>query len=71
MSGITFLALGLININKIEHMSFTIDIMKNNNTQKEEMKAINETKIHPARLRHIIENHKKLFFEKNWKDRKL
>ena len=64
LSSITFLALGLIKINKSKHLCFTIDNIKNGNTQKEEMKANNETKTHPARLRHIIEKHKKVFFLK-------
>ena len=39
LSGITFLALGLIKINKTEHMCFTVDNKKNSNAQKEETKA--------------------------------
>ena len=38
--------------------------MKKGNAQKEEMKA-NETKIYPARLKHIIEKHKKSVFASN------
>ena len=59
LSGVTFPALNLIKINKSKHLCFTIDNMKNDNTQKEEMKANNETKIHPAHLRHIEKQKKK------------
>ena len=64
LPGVTSLAPGLIKIDKSEHMCFTIDNMKNDHTQKEEMKA-NETKIYPARLRYIIEKHKISVFRNN------
>ena len=64
LSGVTSLSLGLINIDKSEHMCFTIDNKKNDNAQKEEMKA-NETRTYPACLRHIIEKHKKCVFRNN------
>ena len=61
--GITSLALGLIKIDKNEHMCFTINNKKNGNVQKEEMKA-NETRTYPERLQNIIEKHtKKEFFK--------
>ena len=41
LSGVTFLGLGLIKINKSQHMCFTIDDMKYDNAQKEEMKGKN------------------------------
>ena len=62
LSGVTSLALGLVKIDKTEYMCFTVDNEKNGNAQKEEMKA-NETITYPARLSHIIKNHKKGFFE--------
>ena len=37
--GVTSLAPGLIKINKSKHMCFTINNMKNGNTQKEEIKS--------------------------------
>ena len=49
---------------------FHIDNKKNGNEQKEEMKA-NGTRIYPARLIHIIEKHKKVFFEITSEDKKL
>ena len=59
--GITSLALGLIKIDKNEHMFFTINNKKNGNVQKEEMKA-NETRTY--RLQNIIEKYtKKEFFK--------
>ena len=64
LSGVTSLALGLIKIDKIEHMCSTIDDKKNGNAQKEEMKA-NETRTYPERLRNIIEKHKKIVFQNN------
>ena len=64
LSDATSLALGLIKINEREHMFFPIDNMKNDNAQKEEMKA-NETKIYLTRLRHITEKHKKGVFRNN------
>ena len=60
-TGVTSQATGLIKINKNEDMCFTNDNMKNHNTQKEEMKA-SETKICPARLRHMIGIHKTRIF---------
>ena len=49
---------------------FHIDNKKNRNEQKEEMKA-NGTRIYPARLIHITEKHKKVFFEITLEDKKL
>ena len=39
LSSVTFLAPGLIKINKSEDMCFPVDDMKNGNTQKEEIKS--------------------------------
>ena len=39
LSGVTSLALGLIKIDKSEHMCFIIDNKKNSNAQKEKIKA--------------------------------
>ena len=62
LSDVTSLDLGLIKIDKSEHVCFNINNMKNGKTQKEEMKA-NKTKAFPARLRRIIEKYKKVFFK--------
>ena len=62
LSGVASLALALVQINTGEHMCFTIDNMKSGNVQKEDMKA-NETKIYPARLRHITGKYKKEDFQ--------
>ena len=51
-------------------MFVTIDNKKNNIAQKDEMKA-NGTRLYRARLRHIIEKHKKVFFEITLEDKKL
>ena len=64
MSGVTYLALGLIKIDKSEHMCFTIYNRKNDNTQKGELKT-NETMHYPTRLRHTIEKHNKSVFRNN------
>ena len=70
LSGVTSLALGLVKIDKSDYMCFTIDNKKNDIAQKDEMKA-NGTRLYPTRLRHIIEKHKKVFFEITLEDKKL
>ena len=64
LAAVTSLALGLIKIDKSEHMCFIINNKKNGNAQKEETKA-NETRTYPERLQNIIEKHKKRVFQNN------
>ena len=64
LAAVTSLALGLIEIDKSEHMCFIINNKTNGNEQKEEMKA-NETRTYPERLQNIIEKHKKRVFQNN------
>ena len=64
LSGVTSLALGLIKIDKSEHVCLTINNKKNSNAQKEEME-VNETRTYPECLQNIIEKHKKKSFQNN------
>ena len=63
LSDITSLALGLMKIDKREHMCFTNNNnKKNGNTQKEEMNT-NETRTYPESLRNIMDKQKKRVFQ--------
>ena len=64
LSGVTSLALGLIKIDKSEHMCWTVNNKENGNAQNKEITA-SETRTDPECLRNIIEKHKKRVFQNN------